>query len=212
MAPALEGPSLQHEAWHPPGHVRKKFTRRSEQKLNEHPPGARASCNVYTACRFIHESHASAFPPLIAHLAEAACLRRRVSRSTRKTSSFPSGPLPAWQNPTSSRRDQERETPTSPATWTTPGQENRLNYFAIFSSACRAPAFKRLPREVRRYLHKAIGSGTDLAAALALGQQRPQSWNHPRGPASRSGTNTAISEASKFHPHTVRVESCSGLR
>ena len=62
------------------------------------------------------------------------------------------------------------------------------------------------------YLHKAIGSGRDFASALALGQQRPHSWNHPCGPAVRSGTSTADSESPKLHPHTARVELRSDLR
>ena len=139
---------------------------RVEQNLTNTHPGARASCNFYTACRFIHESHAH-LPTLDCALAEAGCPQRGDQRPATMTSSRGSKNLPTRPHPPSTRQCKGGA-PKPLSTWTKPHP--------------KAPPV--LPRPFATKEHSSANQGAMaggassalvLASARADGQQRPQS-------------------------------------
>ena len=100
-----------------PGHVRKTLPH-TGQSLTNTRPDERASCNFYTACRFIHESHAH-LPNLDCALAEAGCPQRGDQRPATMTSSRGSKHLPTRPHPLSTRQCKGG-TPQPLSTWTKP--------------------------------------------------------------------------------------------
>ena len=74
-----------------------------EQFLTNTHPGARASCNFYTACRFIHELHTH-LPTLDCALAEAGCPEWGEQHLATMTSRRGSKNLPTRPHPLSTRQ------------------------------------------------------------------------------------------------------------